>query len=378
MTRSFVIFASVLILAGCGRAAPSVEATAPAAESVPVSIHTAAAVERDVANRHSRRPAPSWPTNPPTSRRSVSGSVVDDAGQRRRRRQAPGRCIVRLDRRNANLELGTRKRRFNRPWPQAENAKVEAERHAALVKSGRHLAEQLRKAHDAARRRRRRRRAGGRPGREREKGGPTTRPSPRRSRARDGAPGLGRRVRDDRHQGGHHRAHPADQARAAGPRVRRRRSCVAACRFGAEVPAHPGIDVRGCRVGPERRDRSVSRAMAIEVRFPNADAPADAGHVRHRARSSLPATERGLFVPAVGDRPDRERRVVRRLRHRRRRRRGCASSRSANAHDGMVRILAGLEGRRRWPRAPSISCSTAPRVRADSPAARRARNDATR
>ena len=111
----------------------------------------------------------------------------------------------------------------------------------------------------------------------------------------------------------------------------------------AEVPTHPGIVFEGVVSALNVALDASSRAMAIEVRFPNADGRLMPG-MFGTAEIHLPATERGLLRAGRGRRDDRERPVVRRLRYRRTRRRALRVVQVGEAQNGMVRILAGLEG----------------------------------
>ena len=181
-----------------------------------------------------------------------------------------GRMIVRLDERNATLNLNHAQAALEQAEAQAQNAQVEAARHAELVQSGDISRSAYEKLTDTT---------GGGPGRRRPGPGPPRqrRESARRhqdqrpvQRSRQCPADRGGRVRHHLLEGRHHHADRSDQARASGAR-----SAGGAAAPGmpvrAEVSAYPGtifsgaISARNVAIDPN------SRAMLIEVSFRNRD-----------------------------------------------------------------------------------------------------------
>ena len=122
--------------AGCGggEAADAVRARAPSPEPAVVAVETAAAVEREVATVI-RATGTFVADEASDVTPLVAGSVVETPVNVGDVVKA-GQVIVRLDPRNANLDLQHAEAALQQAVAQAQNAKVEAERHAALVKSG--------------------------------------------------------------------------------------------------------------------------------------------------------------------------------------------------------------------------------------------------
>jgi membrane fusion protein (multidrug efflux system) len=131
--RWIVVLASLLVSA-CGGAGSSVEATAPVAETAPVSIHTAAAEGRDVPTVI-RATGTFVADESSEVTPSVSGQVVAtrvNVGDM----VTAGDVLVRLDDRDARLKLGQTQASLQQADAQARRAATEAKRNADLVRDG--------------------------------------------------------------------------------------------------------------------------------------------------------------------------------------------------------------------------------------------------
>jgi membrane fusion protein (multidrug efflux system) len=364
VTRWFVISASVLILSGCGRAAPPVEATAPAAESAPVSIHTAAAEARDVPTVV--RATGTFVADESSGvTPSVPGQVVAtpvNVGDMVR----AGDVLVRLDDRDARLRLGQAEAALLQAEAQARRAATEAKRNAELVQGGlispnsyEQFTTQVAVADAAV------------------------------AQAVAQVDAAKKAVADAvivAPFSGHVSARPV----AVGEYVNTStqvvtvvrispiklqllvpESAAAALRTGmtvtATVPAHPGRTFTGSVSALNVAIDPSSRAMSIEAKFSNTDARLMPG-MFGSGEVQLPATERGVFVPesAVTALPNGESFAVYAVDG------GAVRVRvvqPGERQNGKVRLLAGLE--------PGVVVATSnlgqlfegARVRADIPAA---------
>jgi RND family efflux transporter MFP subunit len=335
------VFAYAAAGAGC-RGGAAAEARPPRASSTRpsiVSIDTAPATEREVATV-SKATGSFVADEASDVTPLVSGSVVEtpvNVGDVVR----VGQVIARLDSRNATLDLQLAEAAVQQAVAQAQNAKVEAERHAALVKSGdisrstyEKLTTQLATA-DAA----------------------VAQATARMASARKAV--------DDAvivaPLAGHVTARPV----SVGEYVTTASKVVTIVRIQpiklelqvpesdagklrrgmvvrAEVPTHPGTVFDGVVSALNVALDASSHAMAIEVRFANADSRLLPGMFA-TAEINLPATERALYVPSA---------AVATIAN------GQSSAvyvvedttvhvrvvQVGESRDGMVRILAGLDG----------------------------------
>jgi membrane fusion protein, multidrug efflux system len=131
--RWILLLAAVLVSA-CGGAGSSVEATAPPAESAPVSIHTVAAEGRDVPTVV-RATGTFVADESSEVTPSVSGQVVATPVNVGDMVKA-GDVLVRLDDRDARLKLGQAQALLQQAEAQARRAGAEAKRNADLVRDG--------------------------------------------------------------------------------------------------------------------------------------------------------------------------------------------------------------------------------------------------
>ena len=130
----WVVWLAPVLLAGCGGAGSSVEATSPAPETAPVSIHTALAEARDVATvvratgtfvaDESSEVTPSVPGQVVATPANVGDMVT------------AGDVLVRLDDRDARLKLGQAQAALQQAEAQARRAAAEAKRNADLIEGG--------------------------------------------------------------------------------------------------------------------------------------------------------------------------------------------------------------------------------------------------
>ena len=250
--RWVALLAAVLVSA-CGGPGSRVEATAPAAEAAPVSIHTAAAEGRDVPTivratgtfvaDESSEVTPSVPGQVIATPVNI-GDMVN-----------PGDVLVRLDDRDARLKLGQAQASLQQAEAQARRAATEAKRNADLVHEGlispnsyEQFTTQLAVAEAAVAQAASQVAAAEKAVADAVIVAPFSGRHERPARCR-------RRVRDHGHQGGDHRPHRADQAQPARPRVC---GCGASPGDGRvrnrERPSRTDICRNG--VGVERRNRS--------------------------------------------------------------------------------------------------------------------------
>jgi RND family efflux transporter MFP subunit len=327
--------------AGCGGGEASDEAPARprTSEPVVVAVETAAAVEREVATVI--RATGSFVADEASDvTPHVPGSVVEtpiNVGDVVK----PGQVIVRLDARNANLDLQHAEATLQQAEALAQNAKVEAERHAALVKSGdisrstyEKLTTQLASADAAVAQ------ATARVASARKAADDATVTAPFAGHVTARQVSMGEYVTNATTVATIVRIQPIKlelQVPESDAGKLRRGMAVR-----AEVPTHPGIVFEGVVSALNVALDASSRAMAIEVRFPNHDARLLPG-MFGTAQIDLPAKERALFVPAAAvatiangqssavyivDDTTARLRVVQ----------------VGEVDNGMVRILAGLDG----------------------------------
>jgi membrane fusion protein (multidrug efflux system) len=362
--RGFVMLFSVVLLAGCDKAAPPVEATAPVAETVPVAIQTAAAEARDVPTvvratgtfqaDESSNVTPAVPGQIVATPVNV-GDMVN-----------AGDVLVRLDDRDARLRLGQAEAALLQAQAQATRAAAEAKRNAQLVQEGlispnsyEQYTTQVAVADAAV------------------------------AQASAQVDAAKKAVADAvivAPFAGHVSARPvavgeyvntstkvATVVRIAPIKLMLLvpESEAAALRTGmtvaATVTAHPGRTFTGSVSALNVAIDPASRAMSIEARFSNADARLMPG-MFGSAEVQLPAKVRGVFVPesAVASLPNGESFAVYAVDN------GAVRVRvvqPGERHNGMVRLLAGLE--------PGVVVATSnlgklfegARVRTDVPAA---------
>jgi RND family efflux transporter MFP subunit len=290
-----VLFAIAISTARCGREQASARPPrAPSTEPVVVAVETGAAVEREVATVI--RATGSFVADEASDVTPlVSGSVVETpihVGDVVK----TGQVVVRLDPRNANLDLQHAEAALQQAVAQAQNAKAEAERHAVLVKSGdisrstyEKLTTQLATADAGVAQ-------------------ATARVASAKKAVEDTtiiAPFAG-----------HVTARPV----SVGEYVTTASKVVTIVRIQpiklelqvpesyagklhrgmpvrAEVPTHPQTVFAGVVSALNVAIDASSRAMAIEVRFPNTDGRLLPG-MFGTAEIHLPATERALYVPS--------------------------------------------------------------------------------
>ena len=304
-----------------------------------VAVETAAAVEREVATVI--RATGSFLADEASEVTPlIAGSVVDTPVNVGDVVKA-GQVIVRLDPRNANLDLQHAEAAQQQAFAQAENAKVEAERHAALVKSGdisrsayEKLTTQLATADAAVAQ------AAARVASAKKAVEDTTIVAPFAGHVTARPVSVGEYVATSAKVVTIVRIQPIKlelQVPESDSGKLRRGMTVRAA-----VPTHPGAVFEGVVSALNVALDASSRAMAIEVRFPNPDGRLLPG-MFGTAEIHLPATERAVFVPAtavasiangqssavyVVDETTARVRVVQ----------------VGERQDGMVRILAGLDG----------------------------------
>jgi RND family efflux transporter MFP subunit len=304
-----------------------------------IAVETATAVEREVATVI--RATGSFVADEASDVTPlVAGSVVETPVNVGDVVKA-GQVIVRLDPRNANLELQHAEALLQQAVAQANNAKVEAERHAALVTSGdiskstyEKLTTQLTTAEAAVAQ------ATARVASAKKAVDDTTIVAPFAGHVTARPVSVGEYVATSAKVVTIVRIQPIKlelQVPESDSAKLRRGMPVR-----AEVPTHPDTVFEGVVSALNVALDASSRAMAIEVRFPNADRRLLPG-MFGTAEIHLPATERALFVPAtavasiangqssavyVVDDTTARVRVVQ----------------VGERQDGMVRILAGLDG----------------------------------
>lgn len=335
--RWIVLLASVLVSA-CGGAGSSVEATAPPAESAPVSIRTASAEGRDVPTVV-RATGTFVADESSEVTPSVSGQVVVTPVNVGDTVKA-GDVLVRLDDRDARLKLGQAQAALQQAEAQARRAAAEAKRNADLIEGGlispssyEQFTTQLAVAQAAV------------------------------AQAASQVAAAEKAVADAvilAPFSGHVSSRPV----AVGEYVTTStkvttvvriapiklqllvpESAAAALRPGmavsATVTAHPGRTFTGTVSALNVAIDPASRAMSIEARFSNTDARLMPG-MFGSAEVQLPATERGVFVPeaAVAALPNGESFAVYAVDGDAVRVRVVQPGERQN---GMVRLLAGLD-----------------------------------
>lgn len=352
--------------AGCGGAgaADMRPARAQSTEPAVVAVETAPAVEREVAT--AIRATGSFVADEASDVTPlVSGSVVEtpiNVGDV----VTPGQLIVRLDARNANLELQHAEATLQQAVALAQNAKVEAERHAALVKSGdisrstyEKLTTQLASADAAVAQ------ATARVASAKKAADDTTITAPFAGHVTARPVSMGEYVTTATKVVTIVRIQPIKlelQVPESDAGKLRRGMPVR-----AEVPTYPGTVFEGVVSALNVALDASSRAMAIEVRFPNVDGRLLPG-MFGTAEIHLPATERAFYVPSaavatiangqssavyVVDDTTARLRVVQ----------------VGEAQHGMVRILAGLDGHAVVATSALDQLFDGARVRATAPAA---------
>ena len=289
----WVVWLTPLLLAGCGGAGSSVEATSPAPEAAPVSIHTAVAEGREVPTVV-RATGTFVADESSEVTPSVSGQVVATPVNVGDMVKA-GDVLVRLDDRDARLKLGQAQAALQQAEAQERRAAAEAKRNADLIEGGlispssyEQFTTQLAVAQAAV------------------------------AQAASQVAAAEKAVADAvivAPFAGHVSARPV----AVGEYVTTStkvttvvriapiklqllvpESAAAALRPGmavsATVTAHPGRTFTGSVSALNVAIDPASRAMSIEARFSNTDARLMPG-MFGSAEVRLPATERGVFVP---------------------------------------------------------------------------------
>ncbi len=281
---------------GCGgAAADSRPPQSTSREPVVVTVETGAAVEREMSTVI-RATGTFVADESSDVTPQVSGSVIETAvkvGDV----VAAGQIIVRLDARNAVLDMSQAQAALQQAEAQAQNARVEAERHAVLVKSGdisrstyERMTTQLLTADAVV------------------------------AQARVRVASATKNVDDAKIKApfaGHVSARPV----AVGEWVTTATKVVTilrirpiklqlqvpesdAAKLGrgmavrAEVPAHPGVAFEGTVSARNVALDPNSRAMTIDVQFANTDGRLMPG-MFGTAEIHLPATERAVYVPTA-------------------------------------------------------------------------------
>jgi RND family efflux transporter MFP subunit len=308
------------------------------AEPSVVTVETAQAVEREVATVI--RATGSFVADEASDVTPlVAGSVVEtpvDVGDFVK----AGQVIVRLDPRNANLDLQHAEASLQQAAAQAENAKVEAERHASLVQSGdisrstyEKLTTQLATANASVAQ------ATARVASARKAVEDTTIVAPFAGHVTARPVSAGEYVSTSARVATIVRIQPIklelQVPESEAGKLRR------GMPVRASVPTHPGAVFEGTVSALNVALDASARAMAIEVRFPNGDGRLLPGMFA-TGEIDLPATERAFYVPAAAvasiangqssaiyivDDTTARVRVVQ----------------VGESQDGMVRILAGLD-----------------------------------
>jgi RND family efflux transporter MFP subunit len=327
------------VCCGGGEAAGVVPPRAANAPPAIVSIDTAPAVEREVAA--TIRATGSFVADEMSDvTPMIAGSVIEtpvNIGDVVKM----GQVIVRLDPRNASLDLQNADASLQQAVAQAQNAKVEAERNAALVKSGdisrstyEKLTTQLASA-DAAVAQAQARRATAK-----KTVDDTTIVAPFAGHVTARPVSVGEYVTTSSKVVTIVRIQPIklelQVPESDAGKLRR------GMRVRAQVPTHAGSIFEGVVSALNVALDASSRAMAIEVRFPNADDRLLPG-MFGTAEIRLPDTERAMFVPsaAVATIANGQSSAVYVVED------GTARVRVVQlgeAQDGMVRVLAGLDG----------------------------------
>lgn len=337
---SMMLAAFAALAAACGGAeAEAPRSEVPVARAASIVVTTAPVVVREVplivrANGTFAADESSDVTP------HVSGSVVAtlvSVGDRVR----AGNIIVRLDDRNARLELTQAQATVQQAEAQAENARVEASRHVELVKSGdisRSVYEKL--TTQVA----------------------TAEAAVAQARAREA---LAQKAVVDTNVVAPFDGHVSERPVAVGEYVTPASKLVTLVRIQpiklalqvseshaarlrtgmkvrTEVPAHPGVVFTGTITAKNPAIDPSSRAMTLEARFANADAKLAPG-MFGTAEIQLAATEPALFVPrsTIGTIANGESSIVYIIDGDRARVRVVQLGEEL---DGMSRVLAGVEG----------------------------------
>ena len=356
---------------GGGEAANLRPAHSTASQPSIVAVETAAVVERDVATVI--RATGSFVADEASDVTPlVAGSVVDTPVNVGDFVKA-GQVVVRLDPRNAQLDLQHAEAAMQQAVAQAENAKVEAERHAALVKSGdisrsayEKLTTQLATADAGVAQ------ANARVASAKKAVEDATITAPFAGHVTARPVSVGEYVSTSSKLVTIVRIQPIKlelQVPESDAGKLRRGMPVR-----AEVPTHPGATFQGVVAALNVALDAGSRAMAIEVRFQNSDGRLLPG-MFGTAEVNLPATERAVFVPSAAvasiangqssavyivDDTTAHVRVVQ----------------VGESQNGMVRILAGLDGQAVVATSALTQLFDGAKVRAVAPAAVRTSDQA--
>jgi len=281
--------------AACSGSASEVRPRSQAAEPAVIDVETAPAVERNVASVI--RATGSFVADEMSDVTPlVAGSVIEtpvNVGDV----VSAGQVIVRLDPRNAKLDLQHAEAALQQAVAQAENAKVEAERNAALVKSGdisrstyEKLTTQVATAEAGVAQ------AQARLASAKKAVDDTTIAAPFAGHVTARPVSVGEYVSTSSKLVTIVRIQPIKlelQVPESDAGKLRRGMAVR-----AEVPTHAGVAFDGIVSALNVALDANSRAMAIEVKFPNADGRLLPG-MFGTAEINLPATERAVFVPAA-------------------------------------------------------------------------------
>jgi RND family efflux transporter MFP subunit len=327
-------------MAGCGEgAADALPARTASPVPAVVAVETAAAVEREIATviraTGSFVPDESSEVTP-----FVSGSVIEtpvNVGDVVK----VGQVIARLDPRSATLDLRHAEAALQQAEAQAQNAKVEASRHEALVKSGdisrsayEKLTTQLATAEAAVAQ------ARARVASARKDVDDTTITAPLAGHVSARPVSVGEYVTTSSKVVTILRIEPIklelQVPESEAGRLRR------GMEVRATVPTYPDAVFRGVVAALNVALDPSSRAMVIEVRFPNADGRLLPG-MFGTAEIHLPATQRAWYVPAsaVATIANGQSSAVYVIEGSTARVRVIQTG---EAENGMVRVLAGLDG----------------------------------
>jgi RND family efflux transporter MFP subunit len=283
--------------AGCGggEAAAARSPRPHTPEPTVVAVDTAAAVEREVA-AVIRATGTFVADEISDVTPMLAGSVIETPVHVGDVVKA-GQVIVRLDPRNATLDLQNADAAVQQAVAQAQNAKVEAERNAALVKSGdisrstyEKLTTQLATAEAAVAQAQARRASA------KKAVDDTTIVAPFAGHVTARPVSIGEYVTTSSRVVTIVRIQPIklqlQVPESDAGKLRR------GMRVRAEVPSHQGSVFEGVVSALNVALDASSRAMAIEVRFPNADDRLLPG-MFGTAEIRLPTTERAIYVPSA-------------------------------------------------------------------------------
>jgi RND family efflux transporter MFP subunit len=278
-----------------GEAADDRRTRADKTEPAVVAVDTAAAVEREVPSVI--RATGSFVADETSDVTPlVSGSVVETAVNVGDVVKA-GQLIVRLDPRNASLDLQHAEAALQQASAQAQNTKVEVERHAVLVKSGdisrsayEKLTTQLATGDAAVAQ------AAARVASARKAVEDTTITAPFAGHIVARPVSVGEFVTTSSKLVTVVRIQPIklelQVPESEAGKLRR------GMPVRAEVPTHPGVAFEGVVSALNVALDASSRAMAIEVRFPNGDSRLLPG-MFGTAEIHLPARQRAVYVPSA-------------------------------------------------------------------------------